>query len=277
MKILRHHWHEVQRPDCWTLYPIGDIHLGNAACDERMFRAAVQRIAADDRALWIGMGDYCDFINMSDPRFCSESLAPWVKMAHLGDLARAQSERFLDIVQPIAGKCLGLVEGNHERSIQKYYERSIYSEIVSGIKERGGFDADHQLAFGYSGWLMLHFYRSEKRTRGSLIRIYLHHGFVGGKLAGAKALNMQRILWNHECDLAVMGHSHNSAVQIEAVERVKGNRIEQEHRIGMFGGTFMSGAGYAEVKGYFPLPLTQPHVLLRPGAKEHRDRIKVVS
>ena len=277
MKILRRKWHEVQRPDCWRLFPLGDIHLGNAACDERMFRQAVKRIEEDDNALWVGIGDYADFINMSDPRFCTDSLAPWVKMAHLGDLAKAQSERFLDIVEPIAGKCLGLVEGNHERSIQKYYERSIYSEIVSGVKERGGFDADHQLAFGYSGWLMLHFYRSEKRAQGTLIRIYLHHGFVGGKLAGAKALNMQRILWNHECDLAIMGHSHNTAVQVEAVEKVKGNRVVHDHRIGMFGGTFMSGAGYAEVKGYFPLPLTQPHVILQPGAHEHRDRIRVVT
>ena len=277
MKIIRRHWHEVQRPDRWTLYPLGDVHLGNAACDEKLFRAAVKRIEADDRALWVGIGDYCDFINMSDPRFSSESLAPWVKMAHLGDLARAQSERFLDIVQPIAGKCLGLVEGNHERSIQKYYERSIYSEIVTGIKERGGFDADHQLAFGYSGWLMLHFYRSPRKAQGTLIKIFLHHGFVGGRLAGAKALNMQRALWSTECDLMIWGHSHDTMARPEAVRKVRGNREVQEIRKGCISGTFLGPAGYAEVKGYFPVPLTQPYIILQPGAHEHKDRIRVVS
>ena len=277
MKIIRRRWHEVSRADTWRLYPLGDIHLGNAACDERLFRQAVQRIADDDSALWIGLGDYADFVNVSDPRFDSESLASWVRMAHLVDLARAQRERFLDIVQPIASKCLGLIEGNHERAIQKHYERSIYSEIVTGIKEHGGFDADHDLAFGYSGWLLLHFYRQPNRKAGAVIRVNLHHGFVGGKLAGAKALNMQRWLWNHEADLVIFGHSHNEMIQVEAVEKVKGSKIVHDHRIGCYSGTFMNGARYAEKGGFFPAPLTQPHVVLHPGAHEHRDRIRVVT
>ena len=113
MKVISRSWYNVTRDDRWTLYPLGDVHLGNVACHEREFRALVQRIAADDRALWVGMGDYCDFVNMSDPRFTTESLAPWVKMSHLGDLAQSQMERFVEIVEPIAGKCLGLIEGNH--------------------------------------------------------------------------------------------------------------------------------------------------------------------
>ena len=148
---------------------------------------------------------------------------------------------------------------------------------MTGVKKRGGFDADHGLAFGYSGWLMLHFYRSEKRERGSVVRINLHHGFVGGKLAGAKALNMQRSLWCTECDLIIWGHSHNTLAQPEAIKKVRGNQEVQEIRKGCIAGTFLNGARYAEEKGYFPVPLMQPHVLLRPGAREHRDRIKVVT
>ena len=234
MKILRRKWHGLDRSSTFRLYPLGDVHLGNKACDERLFRQVVQRIAEDDDALWVGLGDYADFINLSDPRFDSESLSSWVRMSHLGDLAKAQASRFLDIIGPIAGKCLGLIEGNHERAIEKYYERSIYSEIVSGVKERAGFPVEHQLAFGYSGWLMLHFYRHATRdAQGSLVRISLHHGFVGGKLAGAKALNMQRWLWCHDCDLAIFGHSHNTMAQIEAVESVRGNKIVRQHRTGM--------------------------------------------
>ena len=278
MKILRRKWANVARGDTFTLYPLGDVHLGNQASDERLFRAVVQRIAEDDTALWVGMGDYCDFINMSDPRFDPASLASWVTMAHVGDLAGAQSGRFLDIVDPIAGKCLGLLEGNHERAIHKHYERSIYSDIVAGVKQRGGFPVEHQLAFGYSGWLMLHFHQREIGSKPShMLRVSLHHGFVGGKLAGAKALNMQRWLWCHDCDLAIFGHSHNTMVQVEAVERVRGNQVVHDHRIGMYAGTFMNGARYSEKAGFFPLPITQPHIALRPWAKEHRDRVRVVA
>ena len=278
MKIIRRKWYGLDRTTTFRLYPLGDVHLGNAACDEKLFREAVQRIADDDNALWVGMGDYADFINVSDPRFDSASLSPWVRMRHLPDLAGAQASRFLDIVQPIAGKCLGLIEGNHERAIQKYYERSIYSDIVTGVKERGGFDADHQLAFGYSGWLMLHFYRHETREAlGRCVKISLHHGFVGGKLAGAKALNMQRWLWSHDCDLCIFGHSHNTMAQIEAVESVRGSKVVRQNRIGMFSGTFMNGARYSEKAGYFPLPITQPYVILHPGAHDRREHVRVVS
>ena len=277
MKILHREWFNVTRSDVWTLYPLGDVHLGNEACDESLFRATVKRIADDDRALWGGVGDYCELVNLSDPRFDVASLASWVKMQHMADLAKAQRDRFIDAVRPIAGKCLGLIEGNHERAIKKHYERDIYADIVTGVKDAGGFPADHNLAFGYSGWLMLHFYRAENRTRGTLLKLNLHHGFVGGKLAGAKALNMQRWLWTHAADLVLFGHSHASQVQVEAVETVRGSKIVREHRIGMSCGSFMSNAGYAEVKGYFPLPVTTSHIILQPGANAQRDRIKVVT
>lgn len=277
MKVLCRNFFNVARGDEWRLYPLGDVHLGNAGCDEAQFRAAVRAIEQDDQALWVGMGDYADFINVSDPRFSSDSLASWVKMPHLADLAGAQAERFLDIVAPIAGKCLGLIEGNHERSIQKHYERSIYSEVVSGVKARAGFDAGHNLAFGYSGWLVMRYYRSEDKQRCSVVKVNMHHGAGGGRLAGGKALNMQRWLWTHDADLVIFGHSHNSAAQVEAVESVSGERVVQTRRIGIYSGTFLDGAHYAEEKAYLPMAVTQSVVVLRPGAADSRDRISVIA
>ena len=283
MNILRRHWLDVGRADKYSLYPLGDVHLGAAACDEKAFRAVVNRIAADERAYWVGLGDYCDFINVSDPRFSAGSLAPWIKMADLGDLARAQRDRFLEIVEPIAPRCLGLIEGNHELSIKRYYERDIYSDIVCGVKELGGFAADHSLALGYYGWLLLSFYRAPEKRRETLYKINLHHGFTGGRLAGAKALNMQRWLWTHDADLVIFGHSHNTGAQAEAVETItRGGHVSHITRRGCYGGTFLAtnaegGSTYSEVKGYFPLPVTQPMISLRPGAADKMDRLRVVT
>ena len=220
----------------------------------------------------------CDFINRRDPRFTVDSLASWVTVRDMADLAGAQARRFLEIVKPIAGRCLCLIEGNHERAILKHYERDIYSDIIGGVKHHGGFPADTKLALGVAGWLVLSFARSDDGKSGrSVIRFNLHHGFVGGKLAGAKALNMQRWLWNHRADVVVFGHSHNTSVQLEAVEVVRGNSVLLEKRIGCYGGTFMSGAQYAMEKGYFPLPLAHTEIILKPGAEDYTDRIRVVS
>jgi len=277
MKVLRREWFEVGRSSRFTVIPLGDVHLGNAACDEAMFKRAVERIAEDDSCYWLGMGDYADFINVTDPRFSADSLASWIKMAHISDLAKAQRDRFLDFVEPIAGRCLGLVEGNHERAIKKHYERDIYSDLVSGIKERGEFEPDHPLALGVCGWLNLSFYMgAEKPQRCRGIKVNVHHGFVGGRLAGAKALNMQRWLWSHDADLVIFGHSHNAEAQVEAIEAISGRRVIHKHRVGCFGGTFMNGAAYAIEKGYFPTPKTYTEIRLRPWAHQPRDRIRVI-
>ncbi|NIL98744.1 MAG: hypothetical protein GTO62_16895, partial [Planctomycetales bacterium] len=198
MKVLEREFFNVSRSDEFTILPIGDIHLGAAACDEQRFRDTVARVHGDDRCWWIGMGDYADFINRSDPRFHPGVLADWIKMADLADLSRAQRDRFLDIIQPIAAKCLALVSGNHETAIVKHYERDIYHEIVTGVKALGGFEDDYPLAIGYTGWLNLTFYRSDKRQRGRKVKINLHHGYGGGRLAGAKALNLQRRMAFHK-------------------------------------------------------------------------------
>lgn len=277
MPALRRDWDGVKRGDTFRIIPLSDVHIGAAGCNEELFAATCQRIAEDDRAYWLGLGDYAEFVNRSDRRFSITALADWLKVEHLGDLAAAQKERFLDYTLPIADKCLGLVGGNHEAAIRRHYERDVFYEIVQAIKQRAGHPPEYRLSLDYCGWMLLHFKRDGLRTRRT-IRVYLHHGFVGGKLAGAKSLNMQRWLWSHAADLVLFGHSHNTGVQVEAVEEVSSHgKVGYQHRIGAYAGTFLRGAEYAQEKGYFPLPLSQIEVILRPGAIEQRDRVKVVT
>lgn len=276
MKIARREFYNVSRSDEWRLYPIGDVHLGNAGCDEKALRQTVQAIAADDHAVWIGLGDFCEFINLSDTRSDMASLANWVKVSHLADLAKAQVARFLDIIGPIAPKCLALVKGNHETVLHRHYERDVYSEIVTGIKERGGFKADDPLALGYSGWLLLHFYRSEQKRHATTFRIYMHHGFAAGRKKGAQANAMADTMLTHDADLVVMGHCHDDMAMPVSVETVRGGQVVHDLRKGCYGGTFLGAARYAEEKGYPPQAVDQPVIFLRPGQEAQKDRIRVM-
>lgn len=276
------------RHDALTIVPIGDVHIGAAACDEDLLRRVVQRVADDPTCFWLGMGDYCEFIPVHDhKRFNSATLSPWILTGHLGDLARAQVKRFLDIVRPIAPKCLALLAGNHETFIHQHFERDVYSEIVTGIKEEAGWKDDYPLALGYNGWLILRFYRAKdlidkKSSSVSTIRLRLHHGFTGGKLAGAKALDMQRWLWSHDCDLLLFGHSHHTGIQPEGVEMVDAaGNVRIQVRKGAHTGTFLrsfnvGAASYSEVKGYMPLPISGVEIHLRPHATNYQERIRLV-
>ena len=285
MRVIRHEWFNVSRSDVFTLIPIGDVHIGAAACDERRLVEVVNRVAADDRAYWVGMGDACEFINVRDKRFDSRVLASWVKTSDIMDLAGAQMQRYLGMVMPIAGKCMGLLEGNHETSISRNFERDVHSEIVTAIKTGAGHPADFRMGLGYYGWLQLAFYfGSDKKGGSSIINVNLHHGFVGGRLDGAKALNMQRWLWSHDADLVLFGHSHNAMAQVAQVEGIdRAGRHYEQVRRGGYCGSFLRTVNvdgpstYSEQKGYFPLPVAGVEVLLKPGAAQQRDRVRLVS
>jgi len=124
-----------------------------------------------------------------------------------------------------------------------------------------------------------------KHEKVYTVKFSLHHGFVGGKLAGAKALNMQRWLWTYECDVAILGHSHNTGVQIESIQRPlpRTNTIETVNRYGCYSGTFLENynqdgpAMYSERKGYFPLGMGGVEIILKPFAKRREDRIRIVT
>jgi hypothetical protein len=283
VKVIERDFYDVSRSDQYTIIPLGDIHIGAAACDEQRLRDTVARIAGDPNCYFIGMGDYCDFIQRSDPRFDPGVLADWIKMADLADLSRAQRDRFLDIIKPIASKCLALVLGNHEAMITKHYERDIYYELVSGVKALGGWPEDHKLAIGYTGWLNLNFYRSSKRARVTKIKINLHHGHGGGRLAGAKALNMQRRLAFHKADICIVGHTHDTLILPGAYQDTAGKKVVEKKQVGVVAGSFLRGfnqdgpSTYSEVKGYLPMPLAGTEIILRPGAKKHDDRIRVMT
>lgn len=283
MKVIRREFYGVKRSQTFTVIPLGDIHLGNAACDEKLLKKVIKRIADDDDCLWIGLGDYAEFINRRDPRFDPRSLADWIELHDLVDLSQVQVDRLCDYLKPIMPKCLALIEGNHESAITHHYERAIYAEIVARTKQEMR-TVDH-IGLGMMGWLQLIFRRGDgnkKRGGTTIINISLHHGFVGGRLAGAKALNMQRWLWSHDCDIAIFGHSHNSMNQIERTIGLNAKgQLVKKRKYGLYSGTFLDTATegivtYAERRGYLPTPIGGSEIILRPGATQWRDRIKVL-
>ena len=68
MRVIRREFYNVSRSDIYHITPLGDVHLGSVACDEALLQATVDRIASDPMGYWIGMGDACEFINVSDKR-----------------------------------------------------------------------------------------------------------------------------------------------------------------------------------------------------------------
>ena len=284
MPVIRWERWNVSRSDTYTIIPIGDVHLGHVACDERLLAATVKRIAEDPTCYWVGLGDYCEYVNRSDKRYDPEQCADWVRAEPRGRIAQVQTEHITQALKPIADRCLGLVEGNHERIVQQKYEWDPFYEIVKALKKEAGLGADQRLGLGFTGWLDLRYYQAPEPKRAGLRRVLinLHHGFVGGRLAGAKALNMQRRLWTTGCDLCLMGHSHNTDVFRQSVAELdRGGRKVYPVRKGAFCGTFLGApvdtVPYYEEQGYFPTPVGTIEIELRPGAHCVMERVRITA
>lgn len=222
MKTIRHTIEYSSTLETVRLYHLTDWHVGARAFNERLFKQHVKAIADDDRAYWIGGGDYIDAIcHVGDKRYKPETLATWA-LGHT-DLMTAQADYAVNLVKPIAHKCLALAEGNHEWGARNHYARDIYAYIVREIARAAGKDTG-DLALGAGGFVLPTFVRLAGSTRANhwRMRIFVHHGYGGGRLPGGHALTLGRALGDYEADLILMGHRHVLAVVPKIIQRANG-------------------------------------------------------
>lgn len=278
MRSFKHIIKHTSLSDIISLYPLGDIHLGNRYCNEKLFLSTVNKIKEDPHAYWVGMGDIADFIKPSDPRFDPTSVAEWFEVEDLVDVARVQRDRFLEMIDPIVDKCIGILKGNHEHSIHRHYEHAIYDDIVAMMKGRMK-EPPKKLGLGYSGFIILsiqRFSEEGERVYSWPVTLFLHHGWGGGRLAGGKALKLERAMKTYDADIILVGHWHTTQTLRSSVIGVtRGARIRKRDRIGVVTGHWLEGhpedgETYAERAGYYPSTLGCPIIQFIPSDKTYR-------
>lgn len=276
MKSIVKEFYNVGRGDKFELYFLSDLHVGHPGCDEQKIRNIVQEIKDKDNAYWIGTGDQLHLITLKDEkRFDTSALAKWLLTPeNLCDIPAAQRDRFLNLIEPIANKCLGLGKGNHEDSIEKYRERTIHKEVCDGIRRIGNLSPTANLDLGYSGWLLLRFYRSSTKSGATTIKVYFHHGWSTGQAA------FENLVKTTVCDILVVGHSHQVKTTIIPIRDISKNGtplIHQRHAI--IAGTMQQDYGHetwGEKKGHIAA-IAGSRAVLTPGAENLNRRIQVVT
>ena len=253
------------------LYPLGDIHLGAAACDIEDFRKTVKQIAADPNGYWIGMGDYGDLIMPSDPRWAFTG-HDWRRLgfvngrptvSNLGVEHRDLVEREL---APIKDKCLGLLYGNHEAAFAKYY----FIDVARYLAERFGVPM-----LGYTALYRLEIeIKRGQKDHGQIwpLTIFAEHGAAGGGTDGNAVNNLQRRGLEFGADIYLKGHVHKYGVS-QRTELCWGTKeLATRDRLFMLTGCYLKGYSefevtYGERKGYAPSELGGGVVVL-----DHKTR-----
>lgn len=261
MRAIKHRIHVKSAiTDKVRLYALGDIHWGAPGCAEDTLRATVAEIANNEHAYWLGMGDYIDAVTHNDRRRFNPAhyVGTRYKISDLADLAQIQADEFVEVVEPIKDKCIGLIEGNHEWVNPKHNAADIMARIVAGI------EAPY---LGPSAFVHLYVMDAVDKTRYKLT-VWAHHGFGGGRLAGGDALTLQRLIMQAEADIYLMGHRHKSIILPEVslyANEAEPPDIVHRPRVGGMTGTFLKSSAqntsdYAEQLGLPPVVLGAPYV-----------------
>jgi len=254
-------------PDKFYIYPIGDIHLGVVHCDEVRLREKVAEIKSLGRkAYWLGMGDYGDLITPKDfKRWEGKILAPWMR-DNEDNIGPTQVRRVNEILSPIWGQCLGLIEGNHDDNIRRFNHYDFMKELLLLANNK------HYVPYaGVSCFVELNFKRENSNETHNYI-IHARHGEGSARTSGARALAVLRLSQSMvNAHITFMGHLHGQESP-DIPERIilRNGKIKSFETIATMTGAwlraYMQGVPpmYLERWGSPPSTLGCPRVSIEP-------------
>jgi len=267
MQFLKHIIEYESKNEWFSIIPIGDIHLGNAGCDTKYLKDLIEWIANKENTFWLGMGDYIDAINYTDPRFDPKTvLKKYLEQGDIDKIIQMQIEDLIDLLEPIKDKCLGLLRGNHEEIIRKHYHYDVVYEIVKDL------DLDRNLNLYDLANIRLAFKRkvNSKAQPTHIFDIIAAHGNVGGRTYGYKANRISDLKKYFIADIYLLAHSHIKLAQISNLlyfDR-RGNQ-KKKKIIEAYTGCFLRGykknrTSYIEKAIFPPTDIGVVKILIQP-------------
>lgn len=245
-------------PDEFHIYLIGDEHGGTKHCASDALQKQINIVKNDPLGRWVGMGDKGEFISPSDPRWDTGVIEDWV---HPDNIALDQSNWYCDMFSPIASKCDGLLEGNHEDAIRTHSHIDVHNYICDKLGVAN---------LGYSCFLRYLFHR-KKSNEAHQFTGFFTHGSGWAITKGAKLNRLQRIMDSFEADMYATGHMHDIITDTKSYLTLDANNIiKQREKVGAVTGcwfrTYSQGvrASYGEKKNYPPTIIGSPMFTITP-------------
>jgi hypothetical protein len=223
---------QIQGSERCDIIPIGDMHIGNAGFDRKRLKDLVAWIKDRPNIYWIGMGDYIDAINIDDKRFDVKSVDS-LYLSKLDNIVIYQINEATAMLKPIAGKCMGLIEGNHEKAVKMKYHIDPVAALAYNLNTK---------ILGDCAAIRVRF---AGNNRSRIFTIFAVHGNTGGRHGGGKINRLEDMLGFFDADIYLMAHAHIKALESRSqmgLDRL-GNLIKKKKILAVTG-SFLKG--YAE-------------------------------
>ena len=244
------------RPQRFQIYPFGDIHAGSIDCAEDKVKKQIDIIQHGKDAYWIGMGDMIEAITESDPRWNTMGIAPWVER---DNIIESQRHWIVNLLKPIANKCIAYLTGNHEESVHRHQNCDVSRNICN--------DLEMPYA-GYSCFVELIFERKSSTESHKFI-IHAWHGAGAAQTEGAQLLRLKRLVKDNEADVFLMGHLHSIVHDITDRLCVRNHKVKKVPQIATITGSWKKSYGaeyisWEEIKGFRPSHIGCPIIIFEP-------------
>jgi len=219
-----------------------DTHFGSGSCNIELIKKHVAMVKKD-KSHWIHLGDWIDAITPPDRRFD-------IRSKH--DAVEDSWQQAKRVFAPIAPQCIGILSGNHEEVVERWWgarTRSFAEEL--GVRY-----------LGYSGFIKYQLsYHKDKREDKSYT-IFVHHGHGMGQLLGAKMINLHRLSHKFDADIYMVGHIHTHMSTADVMVGIsKDGRLKQKHRLYASGPAYLKAyvetniSTYTERSAVYPQPM----------------------
>ncbi len=212
-------------------YYVGDVHEGAANFNGKAFAEAVRMIATDGDA-WIGIGDYIDAIPYWDKRFNVYEVGEKYAIRDLDDLPKQQCEKFMEAIEPIKDKCIGLLYGNHE---DKYCHNASFDVVrhMCNVMEVPN--------LRHKAWVSYAF--EYGTTKVIPVKMVMCHGAGGGGMREGYPINKAYDVFRWDiADVHIMGHIHQMATDMTKMNRFEYGTLRQDSTWFAVNGCFMNKA-----------------------------------
>lgn len=249
----------------FRLWAIADLHRFARGMALDHFQRDRQEIKRDPYSLWVGLGDYCDWIVPTDKRFDPAAFDEDVKVVDLSSFAAYCARQIVKDFHPIRKKGLGFGLGNHDlKYLSKNSEMVIHQEICRSLGIRN---------MAYSGWFDLYFvFRPGAKVSMQVgpppesfqarLRVLSYHGIGAAATPGGKMNALKRIVDMVEADLVITGHLHEEIAKkfIRLFPNEECDEVKSRTTMGLISSSYLRTyvpeyTSYGELKGYAPTSL----------------------
>lgn len=228
------------------LINLGDIHYGNKACNRQFFLDTIKIIKDRPKVYWLSTGDLLEVNTPKSPFFDPDNLT-----------LNKEFDKFIDILRPIASKCLGFVGSNHSNRIFKLSGLNLDSILAKTLNIP---------YLGITGLINCTLKRTSKKNRVYSYYISMTHGFSGATTLGAKANSVQRLYdMIPNVDLCLEGHTHTYIVTVKevfSVNRSGNSLVSNQATLCVCGHCLDWQKSYASGGKYQPTPIGFPYITL---------------